>query len=166
MQLHEVNDYAAAPDVVFAMLCDQAWREQVCRAVHALDYSVTIRQTGDQVHITTVRTMPAEVPEAIKRMVGERIEITHVERWGPAAADGSRSAELRMDVTGQPASMTGTMRLVPSGAGSRESIDGDVKVTVPFFGKLVEPEILKAVQAGIAKEGEQGRAYLAPPSTG
>src|SRR5918992_1295122 len=42
MKLEESQDYDADPDTVFAMLCDQTWREEVCRATHAVDYSVEV----------------------------------------------------------------------------------------------------------------------------
>jgi hypothetical protein len=36
-----------------------------------------------------------------------------------------------------------------------------VRVRIPFLGKKIEPEIVKAFRAFIRKEGEVGQAHLA-----
>lgn len=161
MELHETLEYDADPDTVFAMLCDQSWREDVCRDVHALSYDVTVRQEGDTVVVRTERTMPAQVPDAIKKFVGDTIVVEQVETWGPAAADGARTADLVVDVKGKPARMEGTVTLAPVDGGSHEDIRGDVLVRIPLVGGKIEPEIVKAIRAAIRVEGTSGRAYLA-----
>lgn len=161
MELRETIEYDAPPDEVFAMLCDQAWREQVCAATHALRWNVTIDSSGPEVTVTVVREVPAQVPTAVRSMVGDTLEIVATEAWGPAAPDGSRHADLQVLVSRQPASMTGGIQLEPTGAGSRETVVGEVKVDVPFFGRTIEPEVAKAIRAALVVEGETGRAYLA-----
>ncbi len=160
MELHETLEYDADPDTVFAMLCDQSWREAVCRDVHALAYDVSVRQEGDAVVIRTERTMRAEVPDAVKKLVGDTIVVEQVETWGPAGTDGTRTADLEVDIEGKPAGMLGTVTLQPVGGGSHEVIRGDVTVRIPFIGSRIEPEIVKVIRAAIRVEGEAGRAYL------
>lgn len=161
MELHETLEYDAAPDTVFAMLCDQSWREDVCRDVHALTFDVSIRQDGDNVVVRTERSLPADVPDAVKKFVGDTIVVEQVETWGPAGPDGSRTADLVVDVKGKPAGMTGTVTLAAVGTGSRQEIRGDVKVRIPFVGGSIEPEVAKAIRTAIRVEGKSGRAYLA-----
>jgi hypothetical protein len=160
MELHESLEYDADPGTVFAMLCDKSWREDVCRDVHALSFDVSVRQEGDAVVIRTKRTMPAEVPDAVKRFVGDTIVVEQVETWGPAGTDGRRCADLVVDVKGKPAGMVGTVTLEPVGGKSHEVIRGDVTVRIPFVGGRIEPEIVKAIRAAIRVEGEAGRVYL------
>jgi hypothetical protein len=57
--------------------------------------------------------------------------------------------------------MQGSARLSPTATGSTEVFSGDVTVRVPFLGKRIEPEVVKAFRAFIRKEGEIGRAHLA-----
>lgn len=161
MQLRETIEYDAPPEQVFAMLCDKAWREHVCEATHALRWNVTIEAGDGGATVTVVREVRAEVPVAVRAMVGETIEIVATETWGLAAADGSRTADVRVQVSRQPAGMTGQLRLEPAGGGSRETLVGDVKVNIPFLGKTIEPEIAKAIRAALVVEGTAGRAYLA-----
>lgn len=161
MELHETLEYDADPDTVFAMLCDQSWREDVCRDVHALSFEVSVRQEGDTVVIRTERTMPAEVPDVVRTLVGDTIVIEQVETWGARGAGGARTADLVVDVKGKPAGMVATIALEPVDTGSREEIRGDVKVRIPFVGAKIEPEIVKAIRAAVRAEGTSGRAYLA-----
>ncbi len=162
MQLRETIEYDAPPEQVFAMLCDQAWREQVCEATHALHWNVRIEAVDGGATVTVVREVRAQVPAAVRAMVGDTIEIVATEAWGPAGGDGSRTADLQVQISRQPAGMTGNLRLEPvGGGGTRETLVGDVKVNVPFFGRTIEPEIAKAIRAALVVEGTMGRAYLA-----
>jgi uncharacterized Zn-binding protein involved in type VI secretion len=161
MQMTETLTYDADPAAVFAMLCDRGWRERVSESIHAKQYEVSIEPSGDSVTVTTSRTMPAMVPDMVRKMTGETITIVQVERWGPPAADGARTADLEVTIAGQPAGMQGSARLSPTATGSTEVFSGDVTVRVPFLGKRIEPEVVKAFRAFIRKEGEIGRAHLA-----
>jgi hypothetical protein len=161
MELQETRDYDADPEAVFAMLRDKAWREGVCQATHAVDYSVDVEESDDGVvTIETTRVLPASVPEPFRSMVGDRIEIVQTERWSPAE-DDVRNATVEVHITKQPASMTGTMTLAPHGAGTRQTVTGDIRVRIPLLGRRIEPELAKAIRAALDKEAEQGRAYLA-----
>jgi len=159
MELNETLDYAADPDTVFAMLCDQTWREEVCRRTHAIRYEVHVQQSGDDVVVRTSRVVPA--PEAARKFVGAELTIDQTETWGGGAADGSRRATLEISVKGQPAGMQGTISLAPGGSGSVQAVAGDVKVRIPFIGAKFEPAIADAVRGALVREGEVGREYLA-----
>jgi hypothetical protein len=159
MELTETLDYPADPDAVFAMLCDQGWREEVCRRTHATDWSVSVEQQGDEVVVRTTRVLPS--PEAARRFVGATLTIEQTETWSGAGPDGSRTAALTIDVAGQPAGMTGSITLGPGGSGTLERLSGDVKVRIPFIGGKFEPVIGDAIRAAVDKEGAAGREYLA-----
>ena len=161
MELREMLDYDAPPDRVFAMLCDSSWREQVCKESGALRWDVRVEAAGDRATVTVVRVLPARVPDMVRSMVGETIDTVQTEQWGAPAADGSRRADFHVQIKGQPATVTGEVRLQPHGSGTRETAVGDVRVKIPFIGKRIEPEIAKAIRAGIGVEHRLGTAYLA-----
>lgn len=161
MKLEETQDYDAPPGRVYAMLCDRAWREEVCRATHSIDYAVSVEESGEIVTVRTTRVLPAQVPQAVKAMVGDTLEIVQTETWtaGPDG-DATRRADVDLQVTKQPASMTGTITLEPRGSGTRRTVVGDIRVSIPLLGRRIEPEIAKAIRAALDKEQESARAYL------
>jgi hypothetical protein len=160
MDLHVETDYPAAPDAVFALLSDQAFRAAVCEATHAITHTAVVEATGEQVVVRTTQVLPAMVPDFVKKMVGETLEVQQTERWEPAQASGARSGAVSVTVSGQPAGMEGTRHLAASAAGTRGSVRGQVSVKVPFFGARIEPEIAAAIKAAIDKEGELARSWL------
>ncbi|MGH1563371.1 DUF2505 domain-containing protein [Mumia sp. DW29H23] len=162
MRLHETADYPeATPEQVFAIIRDDEFRAEVCEKIHAIAYEVTVDEQGDRVRIQIDRTMPAEMPDFIKKLTGETVEVRQVEDWGPPAADGSRTGTVRLTIKGQPASMDGTTAIRATATGSELVVDGDLKVKIPLIGRKVEPEIAKAVVAALRVESEEGRAKFA-----
>jgi len=165
MRLSERLDYPAAPDDVFAMMTDKAFREDVCQATGALSWSVEIDPagTGDDAgaSVTVRRVMPAEVPDMVKRLVGETIEIVQSEQWEPRADGASRHAELLVEVSGQPARLLGSATIEPDGTAAVLTVDGDIKVSIPLVGGKLEKEVARGVQAGLRVEHRRGLAYLA-----
>ncbi len=60
MHLSAEIRYDAAPDDVFAMLCDPAFQERRCVATGALEQDVTVEEFEDGgATITAHRTMPS-----------------------------------------------------------------------------------------------------------
>lgn len=161
MELHHAIVYPADVETVYAMQCEDAFRKRVCAATGALEYSVEVVPDPTGASITTVRVMPPDVPDAVRRLVGDHIEIRQQERWSGADAAGRRSAEVALTIAGTPASMAGVILLEPTSEGSRQTVSGDVRVRVPFIGGVVEPQIGRAIRLGLDKEAEVGRAWLA-----
>ena len=160
VDLREVLDYDAPPDRVFAMLCDPAWRERVCEESRAVRWDVSVDASAPGARVMVIRVLPARVPDLVKSLVGETIEAEQTEQWGPPGGDGSRRADFHVQIKGQPATVTGEVRLEPHGAGTRQTVVADVRVKIPFVGKRIEPEIAKAIKAGIGVEHRLGVAYL------
>ena len=157
----EISYPTSSTERVFALTVAEDFREAVCVATHALDYRVEVTQGDDGLaHVRVERTLPADVPEAVKRFIGATITIVQTEDWGRPGEDGRRVADLTIQISGQPASMTGSILLEPAARGSVQRIRGDLTVSVPFLGKRMEPEVAKAIVAAAAKEQETGRTWL------
>jgi Protein of unknown function (DUF2505) len=154
----------ATPDQAFALSTDRQYRAEVCQATHALDYGIDISQRDDgTVTVIVRRTMPAEVPDFAKRFLGETVDVIQTENWAAADASGQRRGQLTLKIKDQPAGMTGTVALDKLGDGARVSIRGTVKVSIPFVGKKMEPEIAKGILAAIDKEQEVADRWLGAP---
>lgn len=157
----EISYPGATAAQAYALCTDVAFREEVCRATHASDYDVTVEHRdhgGAQVRIE--RTMAGVIPDFAQKFVGDSVVIVQTEDWGPADDEGSRTAALRLQIQGQPATMTGTIDLTAEASGALESIRGDLKIAIPFIGGRFEPMVVEQVLTGVRVEQETGRSWL------
>ena len=163
MDLHRETRYAAKPAHVFAMLTDESFIRRRAEASHAIRSDVTVEPVGSGVRTSTHQTLPADVPDFVRRLVGQHIELDEVITWGPAASDGSRSGELRVDVANAPVAMRGTIQLVPDAGGgaTRQIVDAELKASVPLIGRKIEEAAAPAVLAGLDGMGDLGATWLA-----
>jgi hypothetical protein len=163
MDVREEILYDAAPDDVFEMLCDQAFREKVCRAIGSVSYDVSVSRTGDTARIRNARVMKADLPDFAKRVVGDTIDMVQTEDWTERGPDGARTADFRVEIPGKPGAVTGTVTLAPTdtGAGAREVVTGQVKVSIPLVGRKLEGEVVRGLKAALQVEGRIGARWLA-----
>jgi hypothetical protein len=163
VQLTATIEYFAEPGRVFAMLTDQAFQEEVCRATGALRHEVGIEESADGgVTITASRTLPSDpLPDFVRKFAGETLTVRREDRWGPVGADGSREGAVLVEITGAPVRLTGRITLTAAGDGSREQVGGDLKAAIPFIGGKVEKAAQAPILAAIAKEQEVGSDWLA-----
>lgn len=160
MKLTKNYSYPADVEQVFALVSSQEFREEACVAQHATSHAVSVETEGDTTVVRIERSVPAELPDFVKRLTGDTVSVVQVERWSAPAADGSRSAVVSVDIVGQPASMKGSATLKNVGSGAAFDIDGDVKVSIPLLGRKIEPEVAKAISASLDAEVELGTTKL------
>lgn len=156
MKFKESYSYPAGVEEVFALITDDAFRTKTAVDSKGRDVSTTVEKDGDDTVVTLARTQPADLPDFIKKFVGDAVKVKQVERWHAPGADGSRTATVALKVPGQPAGFKGTATLKPAGKGAEFTLVGDVKVDVPFVGKKVEPLIAKAVEAALRHDVKAG----------
>jgi hypothetical protein len=161
MDVREDIVYDASPDDVFEMLCDQAFREEVCRAIGSVRYEVTISRDGDRATVRNDRVMEADLPDVAKKVVGSTIEMVQTEEWGPRESDGARTAQFRVEMPGKPGAISGTVALSPVRTGTRESVAGTIKVSIPLVGKRLEAEVARGLKSALEVEGRIGAKWLA-----
>lgn len=161
MKLRVENASSATVEQTFASHLERTVREQACQESGALSYQVSIDRAADGgARVQVDRVMAPNVPDYIKKFVGESISIRQVEQWSPPDSHGARRASLHLSIKGQPASMVGEAVLSANGAGSIEVVSGEVKVAVPLIGRRVEPEIAKVIAAGLRIEHRVGNEWL------
>jgi hypothetical protein len=161
MKLNQSFSYAGSDvESVYALITDQEFRTESCANQGSTDYTVTVEQQGDGATVTVVRTQEADLPDFVKKLTGSTVKVKQTEVWGGPSADGGRTADVKVSIIGQPAEMIGKATLKPTGGGSEFRLDGDVKVSIPFIGKKIEPEIAKAITASLREEVEYGMQKL------
>ena len=163
MRLSAEIRYDADPAAVFTMLTDPDFQERKCAATGALDHEVEIEEYDDgSAAIRTTRTMPTDqVPDFVRTFVGQTLTVVQVDDWQTAAADGSREGTVVVEIKSAPVRLAGSMTLRPDGGGTRQTIDGDLKASVPLVGGRIEKAVEPALQAALRVEQREGRAWLA-----
>jgi hypothetical protein len=155
--------YAAAPQVVFDMLTDQAFQERKLAQTGALSYTASVVLSGDGgAVVASSRALPTDqVPDAFRSMVGDRLTVDQTETWNPAGPDGARTGTLSVTVSGVPVKLTAALSLSVTGAGCLETVSGDLKARVPLIGGRIEKAVEPAVRAAIDAEQRIGQVWLA-----
>jgi Protein of unknown function (DUF2505) len=155
---HELR-YDAAPSDVHRMLADPAFRDQVCAAMQATRHEVSVDPAaGDPTGLVVVvdQTQPARgIPSFARRFVGEEIRIVQRETW-----TGTSGASLAIEIPGKPGRLDGTVSLAGDGAGTLESVTGDVRVKVPLIGGKLESLVADLLRAALQTEERVGRRWL------
>lgn len=161
MKLNVENRYAATVEQAYASHVAQSVREEACRQSGAKSWQVSITEAPDGGAVVQVeRVMSPELPDYISKLIGGSVTIRQREEWSPPAADGSRTAAVKLTIVGQPASMTGQAVLSPDGDGSTEVVTGEVKVAVPIIGRQFEPEIAKVIESALRIEQRVGDEWV------
>lgn len=162
MKINESLTYGGASvEEVYAIITDESFRIETCTDQGATEYDVTIEPNdrgGDTV--TIVRTMPADLPDFIKKLTGQTVTAKQVEQWSGPDDSGNRKAEVHLNIIGQPAEMKGSAAVVADGDHTSFVFDGDVKVAIPFIGKKIEPEIAKSILKSIRAEVALGNTKI------
>ena len=161
MKLTESFNYEGADvESVYALISDQAFRTESCANQGATDYDVTVESSGDGATVTLVRTQEADMPDFVKKLTGSTVKVKQTEVWSGPDDNGSRTANVKVSIIGQPAEMVGTATLKAAGGGTEFTLIGDVKVSLPFIGKKIEPEVAKAITASLREEVAYGMQKL------
>lgn len=154
--------YDNDPDTVFAMICDIGFQERKCLANGAIEHEVEIEEYEDGgALVRTHRMIPADgLPDFVKTLVGPTLRVTQTDDWAGPGPDGSRQGTAVVEIAGAPIRFTAELRLVPNGPGSRQSVSGDLKASVPLLGGKIEKAAEPAIRAAIRAEQRTSTAWL------
>lgn len=153
---HEMR-YAATADEVYAMLADESFREQVCASGGALRSSASVNQNGAGMAVEVDQTMPADgIPSFATKFVGNEIQVVQKESWS-----GRDRADLEVLIPGKPGHMRGTITLTERDGETVETVDGDIKVSIPLVGGKLEALIGDLLASALRNEQRVGRTWLA-----
>lgn len=152
--------YERPPVDVFTMLTDPDYVRARAEATGGTQVDAEVRPVGDTVEVRTSRSVPADVPDYARSMVGESIRITETHIWGPDAK-GRREGTFEADFGNVPVTVRGRLRLAPDGAGAEVLLEGQIKASVPLVGRKVEQLVHDQVAAALVIEQELGSGWLA-----
>ena len=162
MKINETFSYdGATVESVYAIITDQVFRTEACVEQGASEYQVTVEpnSAGGET-VTVVRTMPADAPDFVKKFTGDNVKVKQTEEWSGPDASGHRNANVKVKIIGQPAEMNGTAVIINAGDNASFTLDGEVKVSIPFIGKKIEAEVAKAILGSLRSEVALGTKKL------
>lgn len=162
MKIAEQWVYPASERDVYAMIVDPSFQESKCEATRAIDYSVQIQPAGGGDTVVTRRTMStASFPSQFKSLVGDTLEIIETQAWGASGSDGTRLADLTVQIKGLPIGLTGTLSAEPSGVTTVMQVCGELKARIPLIGAKIEQAAAPSIVSAIESEADTGKKYLA-----
>ena len=124
-------------DVASALkLCtDQKSQEAVYAKLPGSDVRIKREGKAPNVKLRVSRTMPANPPAAIKRLVPATNEVSHTEAW---RVDGKGYvADIAVEIRGVPVKITGTKALKPEKRGCTVEWLFDVTSGLPLVGTVI-----------------------------
>jgi carbon monoxide dehydrogenase subunit G len=152
---HELS-YDASPAEVFEMLADPAFREKVGEALDVVSADIKVERVADGFTLVNDQVQrTAGLPSFAKKFAGETTRVIQTEEWSSASG-----GTLRVETPGKPTSMTGTIELVPDGAGTTEVVELEIRAKVPLIGGKLESLMQQQVRDGLDTEREVGQAWL------
>ena len=159
-QVHTEHDTSGSVEAVFAVLTGLDWADHKAAALG--DGSTVVERVelpGGGVRLVLARELPPGAPGFLERFLPRDVRIVQSDEWGPAV-DGVRRGTWSVSLPGAPARLGGTLRLEPTPTGTRYTIDGEVKVSVPLIGGKAESFVADMVTRLAAKEAEVLQATL------
>ena len=153
---HELK-YDAAPDAVFEMLADPAFREAACHDQDVVSVDVALERTDQGFSVVIDQLQKTDdLPGFARTFAGDSTQAIQREVWM-----SSSSGNLSIEAPGKPTNISGTIRLEPDGAGTKEVVELEIKVKVPLIGGKLEKLMAEKVRSGMDVEQGVGAAYLA-----
>lgn len=153
--VRSVFESTSSVDEVFARLTSPAWVET---KAERFGDGALLREREERpdggVHLSVSRQLPDGVPGFLQRFLPADGRVVETFDWAPAVGDGTRRGTWKADIPGAPARLGGAMSLEPTATGSRYTIEGQVKVSVPVVGGKAESFIAGMVEKLAAKEHE------------
>jgi hypothetical protein len=167
MKVVSTHQYAAAPEVVFAMMTTPAVLTEKYTALGHRDIQLLEHtDDGDEVAVRSRRSVPMEVPGFAKRVMSPMNTVEQRDHWQPAAADHGRVGTWEVQAKGVPVSAGGTLRLSPGPGGTTiVEIAGEVKCSLPLIGGKLASFVGADVERTLAGEEQFNDGWLAAQAT-
>jgi hypothetical protein len=152
---HTTSPHSA--EKVYGAMVDETYLRDRLAAIGGKDAQlVTYSSTGDKTSYQLKQGVPAEhVPSAVKAALGGDLVIQRTETW----AAGAGTVEVA--VNGVPGRLDGSFTVLDNGSGSKLTLSGEVKVSIPFLGGKIEKLIAEQVAVLLDKENEFTSQWLA-----
>ncbi|GAA3693131.1 DUF2505 domain-containing protein [Arthrobacter ginkgonis] len=162
MALNATTTLPYTPAEVVATFADRAFVEHLGTQVGGTlkDFTVSGDLAG-AFESVTVRSVPTDrLPEIARKFVGASVDVTQREAWSAPAADGSREANVTVEVSGIPVNVSAVQRVAAAAGGSRVDLEGEVSSGIPFLGGKIASAAEPFVGKALNLQAAQAKAWL------
>lgn len=162
MEITHRHVFDASLDQVMAMLADEDFARTRGRASGSATSEVLVDGTAsDSFTVVIKRLVPStSIPAEFRSFVGSDLTVRYTEAW--EAPDGDdRVGTFALEIVGAPGHARGALGATPIAAGTEFLATGDVNVSVPLFGGMIERAVASAVSDGLAAELAAADEWLA-----
>lgn len=142
---------------VRAVLDDADFREEVAREAGAttVEASVEENDDGSLMAVVDTRQPTTGMPALATKFLGDELAIHQEEQW-----DSLDSASLLVSIPGQPGKVTGSVSLVESGGVTVQTVEADIKVSIPLVGGKIEKLIGSVLGHVLKIQAARATAWL------
>jgi hypothetical protein len=144
------------------MLADETFAHRRAAASGTAEGEVWVDGTPATGFTVSIRrVVPAtSIPAEFRSFVGNDLHVRYTEVWqAPSEADAIGT--FSVEIVGAPGHAAGALGLAPSEAGTDFLATGEIKVTIPLFGGMIERVLADAVIKGLSQELSAADAWLA-----
>jgi hypothetical protein len=164
MKIIHQHTFDASLERVIEMLADEHFATARANASGAADQNVLVDGDSDGAFTVLIRrTVPSStIPAEFRSFVGKELTVKYSEAWEPPrGGDNDRVGTFAMEIVGAPGHVSGAIGLTPRGDGVEFLATGEVKVSVPIIGPIIERTIAQAVKQGFTSELAAADEWLA-----
>ena len=145
-------------DAIYGIVTDPQFLVDRCLALGELSAECEVEEGEDSTLVKLTRKVDRDLPSALARIFDSVQLMDMREEWLP---DGEGwSGSWKIDVQGQPVTITANFELTPSRKGCRYSVSHKVKARIPLLGGRVEKYILAQTEDGARAELDYIKDYL------
>jgi Protein of unknown function (DUF2505) len=156
MRFQHQTTYDGTAAQSYAMLIDPAFREAVCERQGSLSQSIVIDADSASAKVTINQVLPAEgIPSFAAKFVGDEIQLLRTEEWITPT-----QANIEIAIPGKPGQLQGTLILTEEGGHTTQTLDSQLKVSIPFIGAKIESLVADLFKSALNAEAAVAKTWL------
>ncbi len=154
MKVKRDHPYSHSSETVYALFTDADEIHAKQEAIGAREISIEeCERDDDGAAVSFVRELPADVPGILKKFLQPWNTVRQSEQWRVCEDDVYR-ADLEIEITGVPVTVTGTLELEPTDDGCVNHVRMEVDSGIPFVGKTLAEFVAKDCKRIVRDEFE------------
>jgi hypothetical protein len=147
-KLTNTDRYSATPDQMIAMMSDPDYLTAKYTELGDVTFNVeTQTATADSLELKVSRSVNADLPGALKKIMGDTNDLVQSESWSTGGT--TKTADVVIDAPGKPINISGTYKVVPVGDTDCDYVvDFKISASIPLVGGKIE-KMVKAENAAM-----------------